>query len=190
MIQKRYIPRPRRQGAGRVPAVVGRRVIHTSCGKRLADETLASPHERFQEFYSLMGRPSIAPEMLPRATLLQAFFSVRSERLPMETISVNVGMYIGFVTACLSFQRRISVRANAVTIGEASGMVRRSRRPCRTPNRVVDRWHLMENASRAFSMWSASHASDPKGNRQRHHQSRASHPCRAAGRQRTGGLRC
>ncbi|CAN5554532.1 hypothetical protein BH23BAC4_BH23BAC4_01960 [soil metagenome] len=34
--------------------------------------------------YSDVGRPSIAPEMLLRATLLQAFFSVRSERQLME----------------------------------------------------------------------------------------------------------
>lgn len=37
-----------------------------------------------------MGRPSIAPEMLLRATLLQAFFSVRSERLLMEPIDYNL----------------------------------------------------------------------------------------------------
>ena len=37
-----------------------------------------------------MGRPSIAPEMLLRATLLQAFFSVRSERLLMEQINYNL----------------------------------------------------------------------------------------------------
>src|SRR5437763_1967117 len=37
-----------------------------------------------------MGRPSIPPEMLLRATLLQAFFSVRSERLLMEQIDYNL----------------------------------------------------------------------------------------------------
>ena len=37
-----------------------------------------------------MGRPSIAPEMLLRATLLQAFFSVRSERMLMEQINYNL----------------------------------------------------------------------------------------------------
>jgi transposase len=37
-----------------------------------------------------MGRPSIAPEILLRATLLQAFFSVRSERLLMEQIDYNL----------------------------------------------------------------------------------------------------
>lgn len=37
-----------------------------------------------------MGRPSIAPEMLLRATLLQAFFSVRSERMLIEQINYNL----------------------------------------------------------------------------------------------------
>ena len=45
----------------------------------LVDEALASLNGRFEGLYSTMGRPSIAPEMLLRATLLQAFFrSARS----------------------------------------------------------------------------------------------------------------
>ena len=56
----------------------------------LADEALGSLNRRFEELYSSMGRPSIPPEMLPRATLLQAFFSVRSERLLMEQINYNL----------------------------------------------------------------------------------------------------
>src|SRR5438046_221480 len=49
--------------------------------RRLADEALAALNGRFEGLYSSMGRPSIPPEMLLRATLLQAFFSVRSERM-------------------------------------------------------------------------------------------------------------
>ncbi len=56
----------------------------------LADEALRSLNGRFEGLYSSMGRPSIAPEMLLRATLLQAFFSVRSERMLMEQISYNL----------------------------------------------------------------------------------------------------
>lgn len=56
----------------------------------LADEALASLNGRFEGLYSTMGRPSIAPEMLLRATLLQAFFSVRSERMLMEQINYNL----------------------------------------------------------------------------------------------------
>jgi transposase len=56
----------------------------------LADQALASMNQRFEGLYSTMGRPSIAPEMLLRATLLQAFFSVRSERMLMEQINYNL----------------------------------------------------------------------------------------------------
>src|SRR5579862_4994239 len=58
--------------------------------RALADEALASLNRRFEGLYSTMGRPSIAPEMLLRATLLQAFFSVRSERMLMEQINYNL----------------------------------------------------------------------------------------------------
>ncbi len=56
----------------------------------LADAALASLNKRFEGLYSTMGRPSIAPEVLLRATLLQAFFSVRSERMLMEQINYNL----------------------------------------------------------------------------------------------------
>src|SRR5437764_3360293 len=58
--------------------------------RALADEALALLNERFEGLYSSMGRPSIPPEMLLRATLLQAFFSVRSERMLMEQINYNL----------------------------------------------------------------------------------------------------
>ena len=56
----------------------------------LTDEVLAALDERFDWMYSLMGRPGVAPEMLLRANLLQAFFSVRSERQRMEQIDGNL----------------------------------------------------------------------------------------------------
>jgi transposase len=58
--------------------------------RALADEALGRLNGRFNELYSGMGRPSIAPEMLLRAALLQAFFSVRSERQLMEQIDYNL----------------------------------------------------------------------------------------------------
>jgi transposase len=58
--------------------------------KGLADAALESLNTRLEGLYSSMGRPSIPPEMLLRATLLQAFFSVRSERLLMEQINYNL----------------------------------------------------------------------------------------------------
>lgn len=58
--------------------------------RALADEVLAGLSGRFEALYSQMGRSSIPPEMLLRATLLQAFFSVRSERMLMEQIDYNL----------------------------------------------------------------------------------------------------
>jgi transposase len=58
--------------------------------RKLADEALSALSGRFEALYSPMGRPSIPPEMLLRATLLQAFFSVRSERMLMEQIDYNL----------------------------------------------------------------------------------------------------
>lgn len=58
--------------------------------RALADEALAQLNGRFDGLYSGLGRPSIPPEMLLRATLLQAFFSVRSERQLMEQIDYNL----------------------------------------------------------------------------------------------------
>ena len=44
----------------------------------------------FDQIYSLTGRPSIPPEQLLRALLLQAFFTVRSERQLMEQLTYNI----------------------------------------------------------------------------------------------------
>jgi transposase len=47
--------------------------------RRLVNETLALMERDFAELYAGIGRPSIAPEKLLRAMLLQAFYSVRSD---------------------------------------------------------------------------------------------------------------
>lgn len=46
--------------------------------------------EALSALYSPMGRPSIPPEKLLRATLLQAFYSIRSERLLMERLEYDL----------------------------------------------------------------------------------------------------
>lgn len=58
--------------------------------RKLTDEALSALQSRLEALYSPLGRPSIPPELLLRATLLQAFFSVRSERLLMEQINYNL----------------------------------------------------------------------------------------------------
>ena len=45
---------------------------------------------RFAAIYSPIGRPSIPPEYLMRALLLQVLFSVRSERMLMEQLDYNL----------------------------------------------------------------------------------------------------
>jgi transposase len=58
--------------------------------RAMADLALWSMSSRFDEMYSQMGRPSIPPEKLLRAQLLQMLYSVRSERLLMEEIDYSV----------------------------------------------------------------------------------------------------
>jgi len=58
--------------------------------KRRADEELSRMRAVFNEAYSGTGRPSIPPEALIKATLLQALFSIRSERLLCEQIGYNM----------------------------------------------------------------------------------------------------
>ena len=55
-----------------------------------ADEVPAGLSGSFSALYSATCRPSIPPEMLLRATLLQALYSVRSERMRMEQINYNL----------------------------------------------------------------------------------------------------
>ena len=50
----------------------------------MTDAALAELSPRFERMYPGIGRPSIPPEQLLRALLLQVLYSVRSERLLME----------------------------------------------------------------------------------------------------------
>jgi transposase len=56
----------------------------------LTDAALQSLSGDFAVLYSGMGRPSIPPEKLLRAMLLQAFYSIRSERLLMERLEYDL----------------------------------------------------------------------------------------------------
>jgi transposase len=62
----------------------------------MVDKALGEMSPLFDEMYSEVGRPSIAPEKLLRAQLLQLLYSVRSERLLMEEIDYSV-LYRWFV---------------------------------------------------------------------------------------------
>src|SRR6059036_3331082 len=56
----------------------------------MVDGVLAELSPEFGQLYSRVGRPSIAPEKLLRALLLQVLYSVRSERLLMEELDYNM----------------------------------------------------------------------------------------------------
>ena len=58
--------------------------------RSVVSEALGALSVEFATLYSGMGRPSIAPEMLLRAMLLQAFYSVRSERQLMERLEYDL----------------------------------------------------------------------------------------------------
>jgi transposase len=58
--------------------------------RRMTDEVLKGLWTKFDELYSTTGRPSIAPEKLLRALLLQILYTVRSERLLMEQLQYNL----------------------------------------------------------------------------------------------------
>jgi transposase len=58
--------------------------------RTMVDEALRKLQPRFSKLYAKTGRPSIAPEKLLRALLLQVLYSVRSERMLMEQLDYNL----------------------------------------------------------------------------------------------------
>jgi len=58
--------------------------------RTMVDEVLTQLSRRFDTMYARVGRPSIAPEKLLRAQLLQMLYSIRSERLLMEEMDYNL----------------------------------------------------------------------------------------------------
>jgi len=58
--------------------------------RAMADQALKNMTNRFDAMYAQTGRPSIPPEKLLRAQLIQMLYSVRSERLLMEEIDYSL----------------------------------------------------------------------------------------------------
>ncbi|WP_158805700.1 IS5 family transposase [Acidisoma sp. L85] len=69
----------------RVPADHPLRTI-----RRVTDTALTALSPKFAALYPAVGRPSIPPEKLLRALLLQAFYTIRSERQLMEQLNYNL----------------------------------------------------------------------------------------------------
>jgi transposase len=68
----------------RVPADHPLRAIRQIC-----DKVLAQLSGLFATMYAEIGRPSVAPEKLLRALLLQVLYTVRSERMLMEELNLQ-----------------------------------------------------------------------------------------------------
>lgn len=64
--------------------------------RKIVDKALADLSPTFDAMYAQAGRPSIPPEQLIRAMLIQVLFSIRSERLLMEELDFNL-LYRWFV---------------------------------------------------------------------------------------------
>jgi transposase len=58
--------------------------------RALVDDVLRDMSREFDGLYAVIGRPSVPPERLLRAQLLQIFYSIRSERLLMEQLDYNL----------------------------------------------------------------------------------------------------
>ena len=58
--------------------------------REMVDRALQALSPTFEEMYSALGRPSIAPEKLLRALLLQVLYTVRSERMLIEQLEYNL----------------------------------------------------------------------------------------------------
>ena len=56
----------------------------------MVDQALQALSREFTRLYSTYGRPSIAPEKLLRALLLQVLYTIRSERMLMEQLQYNL----------------------------------------------------------------------------------------------------
>jgi len=68
--------------------------------RAMTDEAFQQLKYRFNKLYATTGRPSIAPERLLRALLLQVLYSLRSERLLMEQLDYNLlfRWFVGLVS--------------------------------------------------------------------------------------------
>jgi len=85
--------------------------------RAMVDEVLESLSPPFDRMYAREGRPSIAPEKLLRAQLLQMLYSIRSERLLMEKIdysdnSAGLAALVGLV----SLPENISFRQGRISL--------------------------------------------------------------------------
>src|SRR5947199_6412049 len=75
--------------------------------RRLTDEIVTEVSPLFDEMYADIGRPSIPPERLLKASLLMSLYSVRSERALCEQLDYNLlfRWFLGMTMVEPSFER-------------------------------------------------------------------------------------
>ena len=90
--------------------------------RKIVDEIFRGMSKQFDELYSATGRPSIAPERLLRALLLQILYSVRSERMLMEQLSYNMlfRWFVGLNMDDVVWDGPLSARTATACCGEKS----------------------------------------------------------------------
>ena len=115
--------------------------------QKIVGEALGALTGEFEKLYAKDGRPSIPPEKLLRALLLQAFYSVRSERQLMEQLDYNllfrwfVGLSLDAAAwdATVYTKNRDRLIAGDIASKFMAAVLNRSRlrRCCRT---TISRW--------------------------------------------------
>ena len=109
--------------------------------KRRADEVLSSMRKDFDRAYSTIGRRSIPPEILLEALLLQALYSIRSERQLAEQIQMNL-LYRWFIDLSLDAPVR-----NATTFTKNRERFEKHVLLRRFFDRVVEKAYVADGAS-------------------------------------------
>src|SRR5215470_20431573 len=97
--------------------------------RQIANTALKSLSGEFQKLYSPIGRESIPPERLMRALLLQAFYSIRSERQLVERIDTDLlfRWFVGLGIGCGVGRHDVQQEPRPAARWRAGGQVSRRR---------------------------------------------------------------
>lgn len=133
--------------------------------REIVNDVLVSLSSDFAAMYARMGRPSIPPEQLLRALLLQAFYTIRSERQLMEQLDFNI-LFRWFVglgmdapvwdasTFCKNRDRLLEAEASAKLLG---GVVEHKK-----VRRLLSRDHFSVDGT-LIEAWASMKSFRPKG---------------------------
>lgn len=133
--------------------------------REIVNDVLGSLSPAFEALYSHTGRPSIPPEQLFRALLLQAFYSIRSERQLMEQLDFNMlfrwfvglGLDDGVWDATVFCKNRDRLLEAEVSAKLLSGVVEH-----RKVRRLLSRDHFSVDGT-LIEAWASMKSFRPKG---------------------------